>query len=98
MQLCLQLRLRLPNPSFDKAEHDLVILNVSPFTPDACTSGVGDGGLCGLCGFSCNFGFCPIHSCTCTSTGALQVPPVQSVTVTGEADPTVDERIFGPHC
>lgn len=87
-----------PNAYCDTAEHDLVIPNVSPFTPDACTSGVGEGGLGGLCGFSCNFGFCPIHSCTCTSTGALHVPPAPSDTVTGEADPSVDERIFGPLC
>ncbi|KAK4102843.1 carbohydrate-binding module family 24 protein [Parathielavia hyrcaniae] len=87
-----------PNAYCDTAEHDLVIPNVSPFTPDACTSGVGEGSLGGLCGFLCNFGFCPIHSCTCTSTGALHLPPGPSDTVTGEADPRVDERIFGPLC
>ncbi|KAK4148379.1 glycosyl hydrolase family 71-domain-containing protein, partial [Chaetomidium leptoderma] len=87
-----------PNAYCDTTEHQLVIPNVSPFTPDACTSGVGEGGLGGLCGFSCNFGFCPIHSCTCTSTGALHVPPGPSETITGEADPSVDERTFGPLC
>lgn len=71
---------------------------MSPFTPDACTSGVGEGGLGGLCSFSCNFGFCPIHSCTCTSTGALHVPPGASDTITGKADPSVDERTYGPLC
>ncbi|KAH7629776.1 glycosyl hydrolase family 71-domain-containing protein [Sordaria sp. MPI-SDFR-AT-0083] len=87
-----------PNAYCDTVEHELVIPNVSPFTPDACTSGVGEGGLGGLCGFSCNFGFCPIHSCTCTSTGALHVPPGASDTITGKADPSVDERIYGPLC
>lgn len=87
-----------PNAYCDTTEHELVIPSVSPFTPDACTSGVGEGGLGGLCSFACNFGFCPIHSCTCTSTGPLHVPPAQSGTVTGEADPSVDERIYGPLC
>lgn len=87
-----------PNTYCDTVEHPLVVPNVSPFTQDACTSGVGEGGLGGLCGFSCNFGFCPIHSCTCTSTGPLNVPPAQSDTVTGEADPSVDQRVFGPLC
>ncbi|KAK0737079.1 glycosyl hydrolase family 71-domain-containing protein [Apiosordaria backusii] len=57
-----------PNAYCDTAKHDLVIPNVSPFTPDACTSGVGEGSLGGLCGFSCNFGFCPIYSCTSVAT------------------------------
>ncbi|PKX88853.1 uncharacterized protein P174DRAFT_464602 [Aspergillus novofumigatus IBT 16806] len=30
----------------------------------------------GLCDFRCHLGFCPIHACTCTSTGILvQTPP-----------------------
>ncbi|EGO56249.1 hypothetical protein NEUTE1DRAFT_146972 [Neurospora tetrasperma FGSC 2508] len=87
-----------PNAYCDTVEHELVIPSVSPFTPDACTSGVGEGGLGGLCSFSCNFGFCPIHSCTCTSTGALHVPPGASDTITGKADPSVDERTYGPLC
>ncbi|KAK4202758.1 glycosyl hydrolase family 71-domain-containing protein [Triangularia verruculosa] len=87
-----------PNTYCDTTEHELVIPSVSPFTPDACTSGVGEGGLGGLCGFACNFGFCPIRSCTCTSTGALHVPPAQSKFVSGKADASVDERIYGPLC
>ncbi|KAK4170847.1 glycosyl hydrolase family 71-domain-containing protein [Triangularia setosa] len=29
----------------------------------------------GLCSYACNFGFCPSNICTCTQTGALNVPP-----------------------
>ncbi|KAK4178723.1 hypothetical protein QBC36DRAFT_367139 [Triangularia setosa] len=60
-----------PNAYCDTTEHQFVIPSVSPFTPDACTLGVGEG-------------------------GALHVPPGQSKSVTGKADPTVDERIYGP--
>lgn len=56
---------------------------VSPFTPDACTSGTGGGSFVGLCSYACNFGFCPIAICTCLTQGPLHVPPEANVTITG---------------
>lgn len=44
-------------------------------SPPACTAGSGDGKLADLCSYTCSYGYCPIHSCTCTGTGALNVPP-----------------------
>ncbi|GFF26046.1 mutanase Pc12g07500 [Aspergillus lentulus] len=56
------------------------IPTTSPFNPPACTGGHGDGGFAGLCSFACNYGYCPIHTCTCTSTGALvESPPTTDV-------------------
>lgn len=55
----------------------LTIPTVSPFTPDTCVGGTGEGALAGLCSFACNFGYCPIYNCTCTATGPLNKPPKQ---------------------
>lgn len=64
---------------------------VSPFNPDACTAGDGDGDLADLCVFACAQGYCPIAACRCTSTGTLLNPrPVTNdVKFTYTSDPTM---------
>ncbi|KAK0666621.1 family 71 putative glycoside hydrolase [Cercophora samala] len=57
------------------AEVPLAIPTVSPFLPLTCTGGRGSQGWEGLCSYACNYGFCPSNICTCTQTGALNVPP-----------------------
>lgn len=53
----------------------LPIPTVSPFLPDACTSGKANrddiSGLDALCEWSCRYGWCPINLCACTSSGTL---------------------------
>ncbi|KAH6974411.1 glycosyl hydrolase family 71-domain-containing protein, partial [Ilyonectria sp. MPI-CAGE-AT-0026] len=86
-----------PSAYCDTSEHAKVVPNVSPFTPDACTSGKGGEGLVGLCDFACNFGFCPVHTCTCSTMGALNEPPAQSGT-SGSAKSGLDVRVFDAIC
>jgi hypothetical protein len=43
-------------------KYPLTVPNVSPFLPNACTGGTGEGNLASLCSYGCGFGFCPIHS------------------------------------
>lgn len=86
-----------PSAYCDTSEHAKVIPNVSPFTPDACTSGKGGEGLVGLCDFACNFGFCPVHTCTCSTMGALNEPPAQSGPG-GSAKSGLDVRVFDAIC
>lgn len=59
--------------------------SVSPFTPNACISGTGDGALLGLCEYSCNYGFCPKEACSCTATGPLIPAPAANHSVSGYA-------------
>ncbi len=40
-----------------------------------CVSGTGIGNFGGLCGFACNFGYCPISACLCKEYGAPIPPP-----------------------
>ncbi|KAL4811968.1 glycosyl hydrolase family 71-domain-containing protein [Aspergillus spinulosporus] len=60
------------------------LAEVSPFLPPACTSGTGQDSFIGLCQYACDFGFCPMRHCTCTSTGALVTPPAQDPDYDGE--------------
>ncbi|RKU46597.1 hypothetical protein DL546_006064 [Coniochaeta pulveracea] len=70
----------------------LVIPTVSPFLPPTCTKGKGPAGWEGLCDYSCNFGFCPSNICTCTQTGALNVPPPKiKDTVGSSLDPNFND-------
>ncbi|KAK4170859.1 glycosyl hydrolase family 71-domain-containing protein [Triangularia setosa] len=64
-----------PSDICGTAEAPLVIPTVSPFLPFTCTGGQGPPGWEGLCSYACNFGFGPSNICTCTQTGALNVPP-----------------------
>ncbi|OJK04633.1 carbohydrate-binding module family 24 protein [Aspergillus aculeatus ATCC 16872] len=64
-------------------EVPLTIPTVSPFTPDTCTAGTGSGAFAGLCSYGCNVGYCPIHNCTCTATGPLNVPAAANTSITG---------------
>lgn len=86
-----------PPEHCDTEEHPLVIPNVSPFTPDACTSGEASGDLEGLCKYACNYGFCPIHTCTCSTTGALHEPPAISET-SGSAKEGLDPLVYDAIC
>ncbi|KGO38630.1 Glycoside hydrolase, family 71 [Penicillium expansum] len=70
----------------------------SPFTPDTCVSGTGEGELTGLCSFACNFGYCPIYNCTCTATGPLNVPPAQNTSIVGWAPDTEDNGLCSFAC
>ncbi|GES56905.1 alpha-1,3-glucanase/mutanase [Aspergillus terreus] len=63
---------------------DLTEPTVSPFLPSACTSGTGQDSYIGFCQYACDFGFCPIKHCTCTSTGTLIPPPAQGSDYDGE--------------
>lgn len=64
-------------------EVPLTVPTVSPFVADTCTAGSGSGALAGLCSYACNVGYCPIHNCTCTVTGPLNVPPAANTSITG---------------
>ncbi|KAJ6029918.1 carbohydrate-binding module family 24 protein [Penicillium canescens] len=64
-------------------EVPLTVPTISPFTPDTCTAGSGSGAFAGLCSYGCNVGYCPIHNCTCTATGPLNVPPAANASTTG---------------
>ncbi|PQE23944.1 mutanase protein [Rutstroemia sp. NJR-2017a WRK4] len=55
----------------------LYVPTVSPFNPPACTGGSGEGDFADLCQWSCQYGYCPISSCTCHTQGDLVVPPPQ---------------------
>lgn len=47
----------------------------SPFNPNACTGGTGPtGDFQKLCSFGCEYGFCPVGICSCTSRGPLKLP------------------------
>lgn len=63
------------------AKVPLTIPTVSPFTPDTCTAGSGEGSFAGLCSYACNVGYCPIHNCTCTATGPLNVPKAANASI-----------------
>ncbi|KZL80903.1 alpha-1,3-glucanase mutanase [Colletotrichum incanum] len=62
-----------PKDVCDTVKHPLIIPDVSPFTPDACTSGSGSGEFSDLCSFTCKHGYCPFHACRCESTGVLNL-------------------------
>jgi GH18 family chitinase len=49
--------------------------DTSPFNPNTCVTGGGHGVVSRLCAWTCKYGFCPIHSCFCTFTGPLTLPP-----------------------
>ncbi|KAF7889307.1 uncharacterized protein EAF01_010800 [Botrytis porri] len=71
--------------------------SVSPFDPLACTSGLGVGNLGGLCDFTCNFGYCPLHSCSCGSKGNLAALPSYTPMVAKPAS-GLDESTYGDLC
>lgn len=60
-------------------ESPLTTPTVSDFSPPACIKGVAlagsDSPLGGLCGYACNYGFCPYHICSCTAQGGLIETP-----------------------
>ncbi|TDZ17905.1 Mutanase [Colletotrichum orbiculare MAFF 240422] len=62
-----------PDDVCDTVEHPLIIPEVSPFTPDSCTSGTGVGEVSDLCAFSCKHGYCPLNACSCRSEGVLNL-------------------------
>lgn len=76
-------------------ESPLTTPSVSDFSPPACVAGTAlagpDSNLGGLCGYACNFGFCPLHACSCTTQGALVVPPDIVEGTSGEAAAGVDD-------
>ncbi|KAI1323374.1 glycosyl hydrolase family 71-domain-containing protein [Xylariaceae sp. FL0255] len=56
----------------------VVIPTVSPFTPNAPTSGSGlTADFDDLCNWSCKYGYCPIDECQLGTEGVLDVPPTQ---------------------
>ncbi|KAJ6124088.1 carbohydrate-binding module family 24 protein [Penicillium samsonianum] len=63
----------------------LTVPTVSPFTPDTCTAGTGSGSFAGLCSYACDVGYCPIHSCTCTATGPLNLPHAANSSIIGRS-------------
>ncbi|KAK4867979.1 hypothetical protein LT330_007638 [Penicillium expansum] len=87
-----------PSTACGTVSAPLTIPTVSPFTPDTCVSGTGEGELTGLCSFACNFGYCPIYNCTCTATGPLNVPPAQNTSIVGWAPDTEDNGLCSFAC
>ncbi|KAH7320769.1 glycosyl hydrolase family 71-domain-containing protein [Stachybotrys elegans] len=61
---------------------------------EACTSGTGEGGLMGLCDFSCGRGYCPQPMCKCTGRGPVITPPVPN-SPSGYAAPGVGSEYSG---
>jgi hypothetical protein len=41
-------------------QHPLTVPTVSPFLPNTCTGGTGEGNFGGLCSYACAYGFCPM--------------------------------------
>ncbi|KAF7537072.1 hypothetical protein G7054_g4064 [Neopestalotiopsis clavispora] len=85
-----------PRDKCSATEQPVVIPKVSPFTPDACTSGwdltsnSGD-----LCEFTCAIGYCPYNLCSCGSSGDLAELPAQTnITNADSSDPTMDMRLL----
>ncbi|KAK3687975.1 mutanase [Podospora appendiculata] len=81
----------------------LVIPAVSDFSPPACTGGSAIAGptspLGGLCGYACNFGFCPYLVCHCDGQGALHQTPAKIKGQTGKAaDGVVDHGLCSFAC
>lgn len=70
---------------------------VSPFIPPACVGGTGTDNLGGLCGYACPYGYCPIHSCTCTTQGVLN-PPLPVIDGAGTAGPGLDDELYDGLC
>lgn len=60
-------------------------------------SGTGVGNIGGLCGYACPYGYCPIHSCTCTLQGVLN-PPLPITSGAGTAVPGEDPEIYDGLC
>ncbi|KAH8666486.1 glycosyl hydrolase family 71-domain-containing protein, partial [Xylariales sp. PMI_506] len=64
-----------PDSACTTVSAPLTTPTVSDFYYPACIAGEVlssvSAGLTGLCSFACNYGFCPIHACECTSEGAL---------------------------
>lgn len=81
-----------PEDVCSRTEMPIVNPPVSPFFPDTCTAGTSRAGedgaaaLAPLCQYTCQYGYCPIRRCTCTSTGILRVPPPADATVVGLPD------------
>jgi hypothetical protein len=51
-----------------------------PTTTSVCVGGTGAGNYAGLCGFACNYGYCPPGPCTCTKSGTpVPTPPTSGV-------------------
>ncbi|KAJ5632142.1 hypothetical protein N7490_008481 [Penicillium lividum] len=48
---------------------------------DTCVEGTGTGNFAGLCGFTCQYGYCPIGACYCTKMGAAATLPNATNTV-----------------
>ncbi|RAL64388.1 hypothetical protein DID88_001864 [Monilinia fructigena] len=78
-------------------DYGVVAETTSPFLPPACVSGTGVGNLDGLCGYACPYGYCPIHSCTCTLEGVLN-PPLPITSEAGTAVPGEDPELYDGLC
>ncbi|KXG50197.1 Glycoside hydrolase, family 71 [Penicillium griseofulvum] len=87
-----------PPTACGTVEVPLTIPKVSPFTPDACVAGTGEGEMTGLCSFGCNYGYCPIYNCTCTATGPLINPPAQNTSIIGWASEANDNGLCSFSC
>lgn len=48
---------------------------------DTCVEGTGTGNFAGLCGFSCQYGYCPVGACYCTKMGPAASLPNATGTV-----------------
>jgi hypothetical protein len=55
-------------------KHPLTVPTVSPFLPNACTGGTGEGNIGGLCSYACAYGFCPIGSVSSFSSRSKAAP------------------------
>ncbi|KAJ6006733.1 carbohydrate-binding module family 24 protein [Penicillium sp. IBT 35674x] len=76
----------------------LTVPTVSPFTPDTCTAGSGTGSFTGLCSYACNVGYCPIHNCTCTATGPLNLPQTANTSFIGASTVGPDNGLCNFAC
>ncbi|KAJ5936332.1 carbohydrate-binding module family 24 protein [Penicillium verhagenii] len=76
----------------------LTVPNISPFTPDTCTAGSGNGAFAGLCSYACNVGYCPIHNCTCTATGPLNLPQTTNTSFIGASTVGPDNGLCNFAC
>ncbi|KAL4795278.1 hypothetical protein BDV19DRAFT_389410 [Aspergillus venezuelensis] len=79
-------------------EVSLTMPTVSPFTPDTCTAGSGEGSFSGLCSYACNVGYCPIHNCTCTATGPLNVPAAANTSIAALSTVGADSELCSFAC
>ncbi|GFG05604.1 putative ankyrin repeat protein MM_0045 [Aspergillus udagawae] len=91
-------RCNCPENTFGTEEVKLTMPTVSDFAAPACVAGTGDGDLAGLCLYACNFGYCPINSCTYTATGALDVPQAPTAGLRSKGAKGKDPLVYNGLC